>query len=159
MPRDRAASDPEPFRPMTALSRAAGPLAALLLLAACAHDPTAADRAADRAAADIAGDWGPQTSLVGSRWTMHLHAHDAALAGTGEYAFEAGRSGTFVVTGVTTGSAADAHVTLDIAYDYGVHDRFTGSRTPLDILHGQLVRVAGTDTLTIETDYYRRAPQ
>ena len=123
-------------------------LAALALLAGCRDDALSPS-----SAAALDGDWGPQTSFIGSHWTMHLHASGATLAGTGDYALEAGRSGTFTVTGT---AGANAQVTLDFAYDYGAHEHFAGARTPLDVLHGELTRVVGTDTTSLEQDYYRR---
>jgi len=100
----------------------------------------------------LSGDWGPSTSLVGSRWTMHLAEHGASLTGTGDYAFEAGRAGTLAVSGTVVG----AQVTLDITYDYGLREHFVGVHTNLDVLHGTSTRVLGADTTTTDTDFYRR---
>jgi hypothetical protein len=123
-------------------------LSALLLLAAagCHDDALSATSTA------LTGDWGPTTSLVGSRWTMHLDERGPSLTGTGEYALEAGRSGTLAVTGIVAGE----QVTLDIAYDYGLKEHFVGVHTNLDVLHGTSTRVFGADTTTTETDFYRR---
>jgi hypothetical protein len=123
-------------------------LAALLLITVvgCHDDALSATATA------LSGDWGPSTSLVGSRWTMHLAERGPSINGTGEYALEAGRSGTLAVTGIVAG----AQVTLDITYDYGMKEHFVGVHTNLDVLHGTSTRVLGADTTTTDTDFYRR---
>jgi len=131
------------------ISRAAAAAAIILLsgvAAACGDDAVAPSPDT------LSGDWGPTTSLVGSRWDMHLTEHGTSLAGTGDYALEAGRSGTLAITGSVTGS----QVTLDITYDYGMREHFVGVHTNLDVLHGTSTRVIDADTTTTETDYYRR---
>src|SRR5690242_3621611 len=105
----------------TTLTRTRRALAALLLTAAagCHDDALSATSTA------LTGDWGPATSVVGSRWTMHLVEHGATLGGNGEYALEAGRAGTLAVAGTVAG----AQVTLDITYDYGLKEHFVGVHT------------------------------
>jgi hypothetical protein len=83
---------------------------------------------------------------------MHLAERGPSINGTGEYALEAGRSGTLAVTGIVAG----AQVTLDITYDYGMKEHFVGVHTNLDVLHGTSTRVLGADTTTTDTDFYRR---
>jgi hypothetical protein len=82
----------------------------------------------------LTGTWVAQASVVGSRLSWTLKQVGTAVNGTGQYALEAGRSGTLMVTG----TYRPPTVTLDLQYDYGLKDTFAGTLIDANHLNGTL---------------------
>src|SRR5262245_12017193 len=95
-------------------------LCALILISACSN-PTAPSAA-------LAGTWAENVSIVGASLIL---AVDGSGNGSGTYAIEAGRSGTFVVR-----------------YDYGPVRTFTGTQTDADHLSGTFDDSSGAVVFT-----------
>jgi hypothetical protein len=82
----------------------------------------------------LTGTWVAQFSVEGSRLGWTLAQAGTTLSGTGQYAIEAGRSGTLTVTGTYLA----LNVTADLQYDYGLQETFTGMLTDANHLKGTL---------------------
>jgi hypothetical protein len=104
-------------------------VAAAVLMAGCQSDPMGTT------SASLAGQWVRTSGVVGSQLTLQLDDYAApSVTGMGVYMIEAGKSGTFRVTGTVNGLA----VKLDLAFDDGTQAHFTGKRAAADLLDGGL---------------------
>jgi hypothetical protein len=78
------------------------------------------------------GTWAEQGTVVGSSLVLTLDSFGTMLSGTGQYAIEAGRSGTLTLTG----SVSNQRVHLDIVYDSGALAQFDGALSDRNTLTG-----------------------
>jgi hypothetical protein len=78
--------------------------------------------------------WAQQGTVVGSSLVLTLGSFGLMLSGTGQYAIEAGRSGTLTLTG----SVSNERVHLDIVYDIGALAQFDGTLADRNTLTGAL---------------------
>jgi hypothetical protein len=85
----------------------------------------------------LAGTWSEQFSIPGPRLALSL---DASGNGSGNYAIEAGRSGSVQVFG----SVAASTITLSIHYGYGLVRIFNGTLIDASHLTGTFADAQGT---------------
>jgi hypothetical protein len=103
-------------------------VAAAVLLAGCQSDPMGTS------SATMAGQWVRTSGVIGSQLSFVLDENASTVSGTGVYALEAGKSGTFRVTGTVMGSA----VKLDLVFDDQSQAHFSGTRARSDVMAGGL---------------------
>jgi hypothetical protein len=82
----------------------------------------------------LAGTWAQQGTVIGSSLVLTFLANGTSLAGTGQYAIEAGRSGTLTLTG----SVSHERVHLDIVYDTGAVAQFDGALAERNTMPGAM---------------------
>jgi hypothetical protein len=105
-------------------------LAAALVLTGCGSDQMMSANPTS-----LTGQWVRTSGVTGSQLTLLLDDYAApSVTGMGVYMVEAGKSGTFRVSGTVTGAA----VKLDLTFDDGSQAHFTGTRAAADKLNGGL---------------------
>jgi hypothetical protein len=82
----------------------------------------------------LSGTWAQQGTVVGSSLVLTLRSDGTSLAGPGQYAIEAGRSGTLTLTG----AVSSLRVHLDIVYDDGAVAQFDGALSDRTTLTGAM---------------------
>jgi hypothetical protein len=80
------------------------------------------------------GAWAQQGTVVGSSLVLTLGSLGTMLSGTGQYAIEAGRSGTLTLTG----SVSNQRVHLDLVYDTGAVAQLDGTLADRNTLAGAM---------------------
>jgi|SRR5579864_1702783 len=80
------------------------------------------------------GTWAEQGTVAGSSVVLTLDSFGTMLSGAGQYAIEAGRSGTLTLTG----SVSNERVHVDIVYDTGALAQFDGALSDRNTLTGAL---------------------
>ena len=97
----------------------------------------------------ITGNWATPFSIPGSKTTLSLTQVGTRVVGSGTYAIEAGRSGTFTVTGTMT----DGNFAATLIYDYGTTVTYSGTLPDANDLTGTIHSTANGD---YELDFVRQ---
>jgi len=116
-------------------------LALGIAIAACSSS-TAPTTLAGR----LTGTWSESGLSAGSSFVMTLSAHDTTVTGTGQYAIEAGRSGTVTVTGVIEAP----NILLTVTYDYGPVAHYSAALQGSTTLTGAWFTTSDPIELTFE---------
>jgi hypothetical protein len=112
-----------------------GALALVVGLHACGSPTQPFPPTSDEGLAQLLnGTWTEQGTVVGSSLVLTLGSLGTMLSGTGQYAIEAGRSGTLTVSG----SVSNQRVHLDIVYDTGAVAQFDGALSDRNTLAGAM---------------------
>ena len=88
-------------------------------------------------ASQLNGTWAREQNVVGSHLDMTLVVNDTVISGAGNYAIEAGRSGTLTVAGFY--SAGTIKLTITPDYASGFDTRFEGTFTSSKRIAGKLI--------------------
>ena len=98
---------------------------------------------------DLTGSWARPVTLMGSGLSMTLQETGQQVTGSGNYAIEAGRSGTYQITG----TADNTSFNLTFTYDYGPTATYAGQITDASHLNGSLQQ---TGTTAAPTTFVRQ---
>ena len=90
---------------------------------------------------DLTGQWSRAVNVPGSSMRMNLTMKGPSVTGSGTYSIEAGRSGTFGVTGSAIGSG----FSLVFSYDTGDMATYQGTETASSQLQGTVHQQGMTD--------------
>jgi len=106
-------------------------VACLLLLSSCGGG--------DSAPPTVDGNWAAPLIVVGSSTVMSLVSQQSTVTGTGTYAYEAGASGTFTVSG----SYRPPQLSLILQYDNGRTASYSATLTDASHMNGTMAVSGG----------------
>jgi len=107
-------------------------VACLLLFSSCGGD--------DSAPLAVDGKWAAPFAVVGSSTVMTLVSQQSSVTGTGTYAYEAGASGTFTVSG----NYRPPQVSLVLQYDNGGTASYSATLTDASHMNGTMTVSGGS---------------
>lgn len=112
-----------------------------IMAASCRHPDSTSPRVTERdfVVGSVTGTWARTIGVPGAREAMTLQQSGDRVLGTGNYAIEAGRSGSTAIEGGFVGKT----LTLTITRDYGVRETFVGGLEDATRLVGTLASEFG----------------